>query len=246
MVLTLKRAACVALILGLWTIPALAQQSSAPKARSGDIRPLLYGFALECIDCAPGEHGRGRGSGGQPPVLSYRSFPHVIAVAPASAAEQAGIRAGDILQSIDGISVITDAGAQRLARAKAGQQVRLAFERDAKPVVVSLKLGVTPTERTRSGPHRIFGGYVAMQGSVRGNVKLEIWSDDPIVPSDPVVEKAGADSTGSIVLRIGTNTLIKLQFTKNSADSSAKRPDQEGMGNKPDGLPRLLRLPEAR
>ncbi len=87
-----------------------------------------------------------------------------------------------------------------------------------------------------------------MQGSVRGNVKLEIWSDDPIIPGDPVVQKvsSGTDSTGTIVLRIGTGTLIRLQLTKDSADSSDKRPELEGTVNKPDDLPRLSRLREER
>jgi membrane-associated protease RseP (regulator of RpoE activity) len=233
MVLTSKRVTRLALIVGMGAIPAQAQQPS-PAPRSGDIRPLLYGFALECVDCRPGEGGRGRSGGGQPPVLSYRSFPHVIAVAPGSAAEQADIRAGDILRSIDGISVISDSGAQRLARAHAGQQVRLAFERDAKPVVVSLKLGAASPEKTGRGPKRIFGGYTAMQGSIHGNVKLEIWSDEAIVPGDLVVQKATAssDSTGTVVLRIGNNTLIRLQLTKESADL-IKRQDQDGAPTKP-------------
>ncbi len=102
-------------------------------------------------------------------------------------------------------------------------------------MVVSLKLGVAPTERSGSGPERIFGGYMAMQGWVAGNVKLEIWSDERIVPSESVVQKVSSstDSTGTIVLRIGNNTLIKLQLTKVSADSSRKRPDQDGASGKP-------------
>lgn len=214
MVLTLKRATAIALILGTpIMVPLLAQQSrDANPVRTGEVRPLLYGFALECIGCLPGERGRGRGGAGQPPVLSYRSFPHVIAVAPGSAAEQAGIRAGDVLQSIDGLSVMTAAGAERLAHATAGQSARLAFARDSKPVVVSIVLGAAgPSGRNAPESKRVFGGYMAIQGSARGAIKLEIWSDDPIFPTD---------STGSVVLRIGTSTLIKLQVARDSTDSS--------------------------
>lgn len=232
MVLTLKRAAYIALVVGMPMRLLMAQQPpAASPSRPGEVRPLLYGFALECIDCAPGEHGRGRGGTGQPPVLSYRTFPHVVAIAPGSAAERAGIRAGDILHTIDGMSVGTDAGAERLAHATAGQQVRLGFERASKPFAVSLVLGAAnPSELRGSGPTRIYGGYIALQGSARGatKIKLEVWSDDPIVPDD---------STNAIVLRIGTSTLIKLQLTKDSTDSSVSRTSRGGTSDRPENLP---------
>lgn len=226
MVLTLRRAACVVLIVAMRANPAAAQQRP-DTARSGDIRPLLFGFALECIVCAQGEHGRGRG-GGQAPAATYRiTVPHVIAVAPGSAAEQAGIRPGDMLLSIDGLSVVTKAGEERLTHAKAGQQVRLAFERAGKPVAVSLKLGAVHVPPNGSRANPVYGGYVAMQGGpMQGSVKLEIWSDEPIVMNDPVVQQASSpstDSAGVMVLRIGTNTIIRLQLTKDSAALSIKR-----------------------
>src|SRR4051812_220636 len=85
-----------------WSLPA------TPNAR-----PLVFGFALECVDCQPGEGQRGRGGGGgAPAVMSYRSFPRVSGVVPGSAAEQAGIRIGDILLSVEGLSVLAEAGAQ--------------------------------------------------------------------------------------------------------------------------------------
>jgi membrane-associated protease RseP (regulator of RpoE activity) len=217
MVLTLRRAAFVALITGMHAMPVVAQRSATTnQPRTGEARPLLYGFALECIDCAPGEGARGRGAG-QPVVLSYRSFPHVIAVAPGSAAEHAGIKEGDVLKSIDGFSVITDTGAKRLARAAAGQQVKLGFERNSKPIAISLVLGPIANPRTGIGPERVYGGYIAMQGAVPVLMKLEIWSDDPIIPTDP-------DSTNSFVIRIGTGTIIKVHQTKDSTGSLGKRP----------------------
>lgn len=200
---------------------ATAQQSPGLTLRPGEVRPMLFGFALGCMDCAPGEGARGRGRGGAPPVLSYQRPPHVLAVAPGSAAEQAGIRAGDILQSIDGVSVLTQAGAQRLASAATGDQVHLVFDRDGKPFAVALVLG-QPTG-TKGGPTKIINGYLALQGSARGDLSIEVWSDDPIIMRD---------STDTFVLRIGTGTLIKMRLERSPADtsgangrgSSAKKP----------------------
>lgn len=227
MVLTLKRAVAVALAVAIHATGLAAQQGSAPILKpTGEIRPLLYGFALGCASCPPGERGRGRsGGGGGPPVVSYRSYPEVLAVAPGSAAEQAGIAEGDILQSIDGMSVLTDAGARRLALATAGETVRLGFQRDSKSIVVSLALGESARGRG-NGPKRIYGGYVAMQGRLNGDVRMEIWSDEPMYPQE------AADSN-SMVLRIGTGTIIKVQLKKDSTDSGGGRSGRGRTGGKP-------------
>jgi membrane-associated protease RseP (regulator of RpoE activity) len=197
-----------------------AQQPASPLKQTGEMRPMLYGFALGCIDCAPGEGARGRGRGGAPPVYSYyRNFPHVLAVAPMTAAEQAGIKVGDILQSIDGLSVLTDAGATRLARATAGETVRLVFERNSKPVTVSLLLGASTTRKPGAGPSHIGTGYMALQTGApwTGQMKMEVWSDDPIVSTDSVSD---SKNSGVMVLRIGTNTVIRLQLTKDTTATS--------------------------
>ncbi len=239
MVLTLKRAAYVATIVAsivaVITAPLSAQQPAPPATsslRHGEAHPLLFGFALECaVGCAPGERGRGRSGGGSGATL-YSSFPHVLAIAPGSAAEQAGIHPGDVLKSIDGLSVLTDAGATRLTNASAGETVRLEFERDAKPVVVSLVLGAIPNPQNGRGPTRIFGGYVAMRGEIRVpvNVSLEIWSDEPMFPQD---------SGGTTVLRIGTSTVIKLRLVP---DSSGNRTGRGGAGDSVDRAPAVKPL----
>lgn len=210
----------VTLIALLHAVTVGAQQNAPPSLKqTGEMRPMLYGFALECIDCAPGEGARGRGRGGAPVVWSYRRFPHVIAVAPASAAEQAGVKAGDVLQSIDGKSVLTDAGATRLAHATEGEQVKLLFERDSKPIEISLVLGASAARKPGSGPARIGNGYVVLHmgpGEWKGEMNMEIWSDDPIISTDSVSD---VDRTAVVVLKIGTNTVIRLKLKKDSTDS---------------------------
>jgi membrane-associated protease RseP (regulator of RpoE activity) len=203
MVLT-KHAAGLALAAAL-TASRLDAQAVPSTLATVAARPLLYGFALECSSCTPGE--RGRGGGGAPPVWTYLEFPRVAAVVPGSAAEEAGIRSGDVLQSIDGFSILTAQGATRFARASAGEIVRLVFERDAKPAAVTLALGATIANR-KGGPLKVFTGYMTLQGHVAGDVKLELWSDEFIVQHD---------SADMLILRIGSGTIVKLQLKKDSA-----------------------------
>ena len=235
MVLTTTRGithACrIALAVLVHANTLLAQQSGSPSlARLGEARPLLYGFALECVDCAPGGRGRvggagsGTGRGEAPVVWSYRSFPRVAGVAPGSGAEQAGIQPGDVLISIDGLSLLNEQGASRFARAVKGDEVRLVFERDSKPISVSLVLGAVVG--SRGGPVRIGTGYVAFRGPIHGEMSVEIWSDEPIFfPPD------SGNAPGVAVLRIGTNTVIKLRLVKDSTDSTGGR---SGAAKKPE------------
>ena len=221
MVLSLRHIALVGLIVFADAEVAAAQRGLPPNApRRNEVRPMLFGFALGCLNCQPGERPRGRG--GAAPVVSYRSFPQVLSVAPGSAAEQAGVKDGDILQSIDGISVLTDEGATRLARATEGDQVRLVFERNSKPIEISLVLG-SNVGRKPGGPTRIMLGYVAMQ-TATGDMKMEIWSDDPIVSQEPT----STDGQGEVVLRIGDKTMIRLRLKKAASDSGRGKPENPG------------------
>jgi membrane-associated protease RseP (regulator of RpoE activity) len=157
MVLNIARAACVSALALLWTVSAGGQGRSG-LAMTGQSRPLLYGFALECVDCQPGEGARGRG-GNSAPGWTYTSFPRVVELAPGSAAEKAGIKPGDLLLSVDGMSMTTPTGAQRFANGTAGTVVRLVFERSAKAFEVPLLLGAPLSNGGAAGqPTKIING----------------------------------------------------------------------------------------
>ena len=208
----IKHSAAAALAVILAASRLCAQVSPSPSLSAvGASRTLLYGFALECVNCAPGARGRvGGGANSSPAVWTYHEYPRVAAVAPGSGAESAGIRAGDILQSIDGLSLLTAQGATRFVRASAGEEVRLTFERDSKPVAITLTLGAGPAGRG-GGPVKVIIGYLTLQGHVEGDVQIEVWSDELIFTND---------STDTVTLRIGTGTLIRMRLKK---DSTAKR-----------------------
>lgn len=210
MVLNIKLlvAACLVLCSSL-----ASAQAGTPNAR-----PLLFGFALMCTTgtgslCESGMRGRvgGAGRAGSTSTPASRGYPQVTAVAPGTAAERAGIRPGDLLQTIDGLSLLSTEGAERLAHAAAGQHVQLGFERDGKPISFSLELG--PPSLAGSNSEKITGGYVSLQG---GNVSMEVWSEEPV--------SLVADSASrSIAFQIGTKTIIRLKLAKDSTGTGGQR-----------------------
>ncbi|MGH9884513.1 MAG: PDZ domain-containing protein [bacterium] len=199
---------------------------------------MLYGFALECVDCQPGRgvgvaRARGGGDGvgaarggggaggagrGQLQVWSYSTYPRVSALAPGGAAEGAGIRVGDVLISIDGLSLLTDDGARRFASAVTGDQVHLSFERDSKVIDVPLVLGRITT--ARGGPVGTLDGYLSARfEGTEGTVNLEIWSDEPVIVT--------RDSTGAMILRTST-MVVKLRKEDASATGITGRGGRQG------------------
>jgi hypothetical protein len=176
-------------------------------------RPVLFGFALECVDCQPtGPTPIGRGGfgnlrrpdgslGSYTLVYNYTSFPRVAAVLPNSVAEAAGIRVGDLLRAIDGYSLLTEEGSRHFASASAGDEVRLTFDRDSKTIEVPLVLG-RAGGRGRGGPVQTFDAMSARYVGAYGNVDLDVWSDEPVSVS--------RDSTGAMILRTGT-TVVRLR-----------------------------------
>lgn len=222
MVLTMNRlhGALIALLL---SSTAVAQRS--PNTSPLRARPLLFGFALECTDCEPGMGPRGRsGGGGRGPttVWTYSTYPRVLAVAPGSAAEHAGIRPGDVLHEIDGMSVLTNEAAVRFAAAADGEKITLGFERNGKPMSFPLVLGA-PTFPSTS-VKQIIGGYgAAHTGQFQGSVDMEFWSD---VPISVVADSA----TRSVTFQIGTSTIIRLKVDT-VATNPANRPSTKKDGS---------------
>lgn len=171
------------------------------QSRGAGPRPVLFGFALECTKCsAAGRGGRGFGGrGGAFPAWHYDEYPRVAAVADGGAAQRAGIRTGDVLISVDGLSILTDAGSERFGELRAGDTVNLTLDRNGKTINVDLVLnrgrggGALPEP---AAPANEPSFSTRMQG-----VKLDVWSDTRVVET--------TDSTGATVLKIG-NIVVRL------------------------------------
>ena len=179
--------------------PALGE-SSGP-------RPLLFGFALECVRC---ESTSRRGVPGRGPLATwhYNEYPRIADVVPGGPADRAGIRRGDVLMDIDGVSLLTDDGAQRFSALRAGDTVHLTLSRATKTLDLTL-----PLVRGRGG----MAGGVFPRGLVippaplekrpdytglAGKTEIEVWSASPVVVS--------TDSSGATILRIG-ETMVRLR-----------------------------------
>jgi TonB-dependent SusC/RagA subfamily outer membrane receptor len=91
-----------------------------------------FGFALECpTSCGRHEwHGRGE-------PLRFETYPRVVELAPNGAAEQAGMRVGDVVTHIDGQSVLGKRGMQ-LTGDDRSRTMRVTVKRDGSEVNFTL------------------------------------------------------------------------------------------------------------
>lgn len=82
---------------------------------------------------------------------------------PASPASQAGVRAGDVIESIDGTPVSTFADATAIIQKSAGRSLTMVVQRDGRDVTLEL----TPAEITSNGRKVGFAGVTSQTGYVR-------------------------------------------------------------------------------
>jgi len=102
----------------------------------------------------------------------------VANVSPGGPSEKAGLQSGDIVTSVNGVSVKTSSELTReVAKAKAGDVLRLDVIRAGKRRVVEVRSGVRPTERelaandnTQGGPSR--GGGEGAEGQAQRPVVM--------------------------------------------------------------------------
>jgi membrane-associated protease RseP (regulator of RpoE activity) len=172
----------------------LDQDRVVPVGRGGP-RPLVYGFALECTGCSRSEQ-----MSGAPPVAvwHYTEYPRVVRVAPGGSAESAGVKEGDVITAIDGMSLLTYAGALRFSAVRAGDSVTLTVDRKAKGKLLDLKLVLQrgPLATLRPSP---VDPRVKQFTSRVGDTDVDVWGNDPVVTS--------TDSTGATIITIGGTTV---------------------------------------
>jgi hypothetical protein len=112
----------------------LSLRAGSLMSLSEALPPL--GIALACTDCSIEVRD-------DAPAWSFSGPPWIRAVESGSAADAAGLRAGDRVVRVDGLDVTSERGGERLARLEAGRSVILDLERDGLPVVVTLTLPAT-------------------------------------------------------------------------------------------------------
>jgi hypothetical protein len=169
-----------------------------------------FGFSIRCNDC-----GWSSRRPGEAPVWESDEAPELSMVAAESPAGRAGLRAGDRLTHIDGLSILSREGARRFGGVEPGQKVRLTVRRGGSTMTKELRLGRRPEYRaviaaeTPRPPIAVRAATPprppAMRRELRytgslDNVTVEVWS-----PGGPSVEKIGDTmiiTVGASVVRI--------------------------------------------
>jgi len=143
---------------GLGTVFCLA---AVPFVTQQSARPWL-GFGLSCSQC---EWMEKEGGG----AWTFRVPPVVAEVSPGGPAARAGIRVGDTLTALDGVSFLTEEAGTRFARLEPGQRIRLSYRHGraatATPVVARQP---GPAVEDRDGPVQFSGTVGASEIEVRG------------------------------------------------------------------------------
>jgi S1-C subfamily serine protease len=117
------------------TAPAAPPQPTLRAARG------WLGIGLRCSWCSSQEQPDGA------LAWSFEGFPEVVAVDDAGPAGPAGLRPGDLLRAIDGVSLLTAEGGRRFGAVRPGDRVTLTFERQG----VRRTVAVTAAQRRSAG-----------------------------------------------------------------------------------------------
>lgn len=167
-----------------------------------------FGFSIRCNDCGWASTGRP----GESPVWESDEAPEVAMVAGGSPADRAGLKPGDRITHIDGVSILTREGQRRFGRVKPRQTVRLTVRRDGKSLTKELTLATRPEVRAAIAatvPVPPVAAVAPMPPSMRrelryfgklNNVTVEVFS-----PGGPTVERVGDTmiiTVGSSVVRL--------------------------------------------
>jgi membrane-associated protease RseP (regulator of RpoE activity) len=75
------------------------------------------------------------------PRWRFEQLPEVVGIEPGGPAARAGLRPGDVLLEIDGVSLLRDAGGDAYSAVRPGQVIRLGIRRNGTPRVVALTVG---------------------------------------------------------------------------------------------------------
>jgi hypothetical protein len=152
-----------------------------------------FGFGIQCNNC--GVHQET----GRATTFRFREQPTVQNVEPGTPAARAGMRRGDRLTHVDGMSITTAAGWNRFGAIQPGQQVRWTYTRDGRVHNTSMTALRRPDAgRTPTAPTPATGQRLRYSGSA-GGAQVEVRGAPVNVTTDP--------RTGEMIIRSADLTI---------------------------------------
>jgi len=151
--------------------PAVAPTQAVAPPPPGIPPAGRLGFSLSCSFCSIQRRGADR-------VWTFSVPPVIESVEPAGPAHAAGLRGGDRLTHLDGVSITTAEGGRLFGALSPGQQVRLRLERDGATRDVELVVGeredraAAPAEVPRPDATRTPAGGLPAPGPQPSTVRF--------------------------------------------------------------------------
>lgn len=177
--------------------PAVPEPPEPPAPPSA---AAWFGIGFECQECGWREDSGVR-------TYFFSSPPVIFSVDPGSPAARAGLRRGDVLTRVDGLSITTAEGAARFFEAEPGTSVTLTYERDGFAGEAAVRGEERPTSWSRGAlarAPRADEEHLRWAGSL-GDVDLEVRGLDSVhVTVD--------ETRGTIVIRTH-DALVRLTRT---------------------------------
>ena len=173
--------------------PPVAPVPPAPMSPAG-----WFGFSIRCSNCGWAQQGDD-----DEPVWELSSPPELSMISRDGPAARAGLLAGDKITHINGVSILTSAGARAFGRVRPGQKVRLTVLRDGKSLTRELTLATRPELRAAIAASASTPRPSGLKRELRytgqlDNVSVEVWS-----AAGPTIDRTG----DTITITVGTSVI---------------------------------------
>ena len=187
----------------------------AAVAQGGTAGETWLGFGISCSDC-------GSQQLSDRTIAWFFSAPPVVVGFDASGpAARAGLRAGDVLTHLDGVSLTTPEGGQRFGQVAPGQPLEWTYTRGGVVGTARMTVGLRASARRREATTAPDSYPIRFSGDV-GDLKVEVRGTKVSVAID--------ESTGEVLIR-GTDLWVRLrpdslrQFPSSRGDRSGRPPE---------------------
>lgn len=167
-----------------------------------------FGFSIRCNGCGWASSGRP----GDSPVWESEEAPELSMIASNSPASRAGLRRGDRITHIDGVSILSNSGRRKFGGVKPGQRIRLTVDRDGNTLVRELTLGERPEVRAAIAATRPRAATPpSMRRELRYSGRLEDVTVEVFSAGGPTVERNG----DTMIITVGTSVVrLKVDSKK--------------------------------